>query len=160
MPEIYILRGPVQSGKTSRLEQWAVGKVNIYGLLAPIMEGKRYLKNIYTGEMRLLEADNPITNRPITRIGKFAFYEDTFEWGRRVLTGNIPQADSWMIIDEIGPLELQGRGLEPAVSSILGNAGDLVIVVLVVREKLFNDVLQYYAFDEGNISVFNFEETQ
>jgi len=52
------------------------------------------------------------------------------------------------VIDEIGPLELRGEGLEPAVSAVLAAesaAGALVAnLVLVVREGLVDRVIEHY----------------
>jgi len=158
MPDIYILSGPVRSGKTTWLKQWNTDRANVCGLLAPVINGKRYIKNIRSGEMRLLEAEHAETGRPLIYIGKFSFFEDTFEWGRHILYECLPANNVWIVIDEIGPLELQGKGLEPAVSYVLGNAGSRARVILVIRHKLLDAVLQHYGFNKENISFFNFEE--
>ena len=157
MPNIYILSGPVQSGKTSRLQTWAAGHKNVRGILAPVIDGKRYLQDISNAERRLLEIDGNGNESDVLRIGKYVFLEKTFSWARNVLTASLHHPAKWIVIDEIGPLELQGKGLEPAVRTILRNVSNKVNVLWVVRQKLLTEVLQHYGLSEKSIVHFTFE---
>ncbi len=157
MPDIYILSAPVQSGKTSRLLNWVKARNDVSGILAPIVDGKRYLQSIHSGELRLLEADKHNISSKIVKIGSHVFYEDTFAWGRYVLTSSLHHPAKWLIIDEIGPLELQGKGLEPAVHTVLRNVPAAVNVVLVIRFKMLQNVLQHYGLNPENTIPFNFK---
>lgn len=62
-------------------------------------------------------------------------------------SGNMP----WVVLDEIGPLELRGEGLEPAVRPLveaaLASGGNLMRVVLVVRERLLEQVIGAYRLE-------------
>ena len=53
------------------------------------------------------------------------------------------------MIDEIGPLELNGDGLEPVISEIVNWLDTFEgKLVLVVRDKLINDVIKKYKLEE------------
>ncbi|HGY56865.1 MAG TPA: hypothetical protein ENK44_14250 [Caldithrix abyssi] len=159
MAKIYILSGAVHSGKTTRLLNWANQRKDVYGVLAPIIEERRFLLNIHTKESRLLEAPPKALEEKLVHIGKYSFFKATFRWGRQVLEQTPAQKAAWLVIDEIGPLELAGLGLEPAVHAVLKNMPDSVNVMLVVREKLLNTVLEYYGLKMDSINMFDFDES-
>ncbi len=159
MAKIYILSGAVHSGKTTRLLNWANQRKDVYGVLAPIIEERRFLLNIHTKESRLLEAPPKAPEKKLVHISKYSFFEATFRWGRQVLEQTPAQKTAWLVIDEIGPLELAGQGLEPAVRAVLENLPDSVNIVLVVREKLLNTVLEYYGLKMDSINMFDFYES-
>jgi nucleoside-triphosphatase len=51
---------------------------------------------------------------------------------------------NWLVIDEIGPLELRGEGLHPAFNLIFDKINPPHQIVLVVREHLLSAVFDYY----------------
>jgi nucleoside-triphosphatase THEP1 len=56
----------------------------------------------------------------------------------------------WLIIDEIGPIELRGEGLEPQVSQILKEYPRTRKnrLILVIRDQLLEKVLEHYNLSE------------
>jgi len=51
----------------------------------------------------------------------------------------------WLVIDEIGPLELEGSGLEPAISEILKDRDSFNGEILcVVRDSIMERFLEHY----------------
>ena len=56
-PKIYIYSGKVHSGKTTNILEWTKTKKSIDGILAPVIDSKRYLYRIKSKEYHLLEAD-------------------------------------------------------------------------------------------------------
>ena len=52
----------------------------------------------------------------------------------------------WLVIDEIGPLELRGGGLEPMVGKILNEYKRTKNnrLIIVVRENLLEKVIEHY----------------
>jgi nucleoside-triphosphatase THEP1 len=82
----------------------------------------------------------------LVRIGKFVFLESTFNWGREQLQLSINNPSKYLVIDEIGPLELSGQGLEPVVTEIIQNREQFVKknLILVVRENLLDQVISHY----------------
>lgn len=158
-PNWYILSGTVHSGKTSRLLRWIEGRSGICGILAPVIEGKRHLMRVDTQEARRVELlDTETGYQPEWRIGKYVFSKDVFLWGQQVLEQGCRDETEWMIIDEIGLLELDGKGLEPAVTNILKRQAPILPgkIILVVRESLRLKVVQHYNLE--SISDFEFCE--
>lgn len=142
-PGVYVLSGPVQTGKTTRLQGWCASqqKTAVGGVLAPVINGTRHICDAETGECRDLE--HVPTDATSQRVGRFAFNEEVFLWAHSCIRASLESDRSWIILDEIGPLELRGRGLEPAVKTALQSA-DRHAVVLVVRDYLVAPVIAHY----------------
>ncbi|MCD4693120.1 MAG: nucleoside-triphosphatase [Calditrichales bacterium] len=156
MNQIYILSGPIKSGKTTRLTRWAASQKRVDGILAPVIEGKRYLVHIASGQKYLLESDKDIQGNNILKIGKYVFLKSVFQWAREILINCRDKKLDWLIIDEIGRLELKGQGLEPAVSALLsqGFPNADTKILLVIREQLFETVLKYYNIEAKSVKSF------
>jgi nucleoside-triphosphatase THEP1 len=155
MSSVHLLTGEIKSGKTTRLQKWAVNN-NTDGILAPVIDGKRHLTRIKSGETKLLEyvgEDNAIE---LTKIGNYNFLASVFEWGRNEMYDAYLKRPEWLIIDEIGPLELRGEGMEPVVSKILNeNISTGINVVLVVRKSLLETVIEHYGLRAKGFEYFN-----
>lgn len=145
MSNIYILTGEIKSGKTTRLEKWIAENPDSDGILAPCINGKRYLKRIKNGETKLLEYEGDDPEIELTKICNYNFLKSVFDWGHNELYNAFLQKPGWLIIDEIGPLELRGEALEPIVSKILNeqNSGNTNIV-LVIRKTLVEKVIEHF----------------
>ena len=143
---VHLYSGPIQSGKTTRISNWLKNQPEADGILAPILHGKRYLQRIITGDSRCLQApQNPVDT---LAVGRFLFSRAIFKWGREQLY-NIKPLTPWLIIDEIGKLELQGEGLEPAVSFLL-DSKPAENIILVVRNSLLEQVIDHYELNRQN----------
>lgn len=142
MKNLFILTGPVHTGKTSRLMHWATRKKNIDGIFQPVIDGKRFIYHIASRILRLLETD---AKGEVTMIGKFKFSNQTFDWAKNILDDCMNKELEWLVIDEIGPLELEGKGLEPAVSKII-NQVDMLNgnVLCVVRDSILEKFVKHY----------------
>ena len=146
-PKIFILSGPIQSGKTSRLFKWCEGRNDVSGILTPDLHGKRYFMDITTKELFLMEAGENEEN--ILSVGKYKFSKAAFERASQILSNAINKNSGWIIIDEVGPLELKGEGFSEVIKLFL-IPSDLNII-LVVRENLFDTVLQYFNIKEYSL---------
>jgi len=157
MKEIFIISGPVHSGKTTRLLSWLKNKNNLYGILSPVIEGKRYLLDINSNEKRMLEVAGNEDKKDIIAVGKYKFYKSVFEWGCEIIANSIEENPEWIVIDEVGPLELQGEGLAKAVNKVFSHQNILVRtnLVLLVRDYLQTDLLNHYNLTEKDIIYFN-----
>jgi nucleoside-triphosphatase THEP1 len=155
MAQIYIYSGPTHSGKTSRLETW-IGKIqSIDGILMPTIDNKRYIKYIHTGEVELLETD---TNNPdlVQRIGNYRFENEVFQKAQNYLLDLIHKRLEWIIIDEVGFLELDGQGFEPAVSKVIQEVETKqnINLLLVIRDYLKDQILDFYKLDKELVKDF------
>jgi len=67
---IYLLTGPIRSGKTTALMQWASSLKDVSGILTPDLNGKRQFLNLANSEYFHMEA---IDGEAEITIGRFAF---------------------------------------------------------------------------------------
>lgn len=149
MKKIYILSRPKQSGKTTRLMKWFADKKNIDGIFQPVVEGKRFIYHILSKTLKLLEAHEQVSSEKIIAVGKFQFNKDVFEWAQTVLSGTLNNKLDWLIVDEVGPLELEGKGLEPVITKIINERESFPGKILfVVRENLLRDFLVHYKIED------------
>lgn len=152
MTEVYIFSRPIRSGKTGALLEWTQkqSQGSVAGILAPDSGGQRWLLDISTNEKRLLTADSETDKERIVEIGRYRFNQTAFHWAHRVLRSGFEQVPQWLVFDEIGYLELQGQGLEPAVRRILNWNKRIGATKLlwVVRDELVQDVVEYYGLSE------------
>jgi len=145
MKNIQILTGPVHSGKTTKLMQWASTQNNIDGIFQPVIDGKRFIYHISSRMLKILETTETQLEEELIIIGKYKFRKSVFAWVQNILLDCLDKKLDWLIIDEIGPLELEGKGLEPAVSKIFkqidkqnGN------VLCVVRDSILEEFINHY----------------
>lgn len=149
MKKIYILSRPKQSGKTTRLMKWFADKKNIDGIFQPVVEEKRFIYHIASKSLKLLEANEQTPSGKIVSIGKYQFNKDVFEWAQTVLSIALNNKLDWLIVDEVGPLELDGKGLEPVITKIINERECFPGKILfVVRENLLRDFLVHYKIED------------
>lgn len=171
-PRIVVLTGPIRSGKTTRLAAWvrarAAAGESVAGILAPATDEERRLCSIATGECRVLTAGPGVPDSRLVAIGPHRFDGAVFDWARGVIaeaaTGSAAAggegaagsagaaAPGWLVVDEVGPLELGGSGLDPAVRAAAG-AGASARLLLVVRERLVERVLDHYGLPASAVRV-------
>jgi nucleoside-triphosphatase THEP1 len=146
IPRIFILSGAQGTGKTSllatlvpamRKEGMVVG-----GICAPVvhLQGKRVgydIEDIRTGVRSPLCRLAGVTLLP--DVGRFRFLPDGFSAGRRALEIDPAHAPDVLIIDEVGPLELDGKGWADSLETTLPSFPG--VIILVVRSELVPQVL-------------------
>jgi nucleoside-triphosphatase THEP1 len=155
MSHIFIFSGPIHSGKTTWLENWIKNAPTVDGILAPVINGRRHLKYILSGEIYLLETDSP-NPESYLQIGNYKFLNSEFQKAKKYLLNLINNPPNRIIVDEIGFLELDGQGYEPAVSQLINNldANSNVNIILVVRDTLKAKVIDYFKLDVNSIRDF------
>jgi len=160
MKSIFIISGPVHSGKTTGLLSWLQNKFNLYGILSPVIDGKRYLLDINSNEKRILEVFGSEDQKDVIPIGKYTFAKSVFEWGCDVIANSIEENPEWIVVDEVGPLELQGDGLAKAVDKVFAHQNILIRtnLVLLVRDYLMTDFLDHYNLTEKDINILNVDD--
>ena len=109
------------------------------GVLTPVLldedgfPATRHALMVSDGQQRLLARADGDLGGPSTR--RYSFDADVLSWVIGKLRGAISQGCDLLIVDEIGPLELeQGRGLAPLLSDL--SAQRLPPLLLVVRPEL------------------------
>lgn len=149
MKRIYILSGSIQSGKTTRLIKWINGKQKVDGILQPVINGKRFLQLISSGESRQLEISGKVTAENEVEVGKYKFDKNVFSWAQEKLLYAYKEDLDWLVIDEFGKLELKGNGLKPAISQILSEEREnsKANIIIVIRDYLVNEFISNYKSD-------------
>lgn len=142
MKTVYVLTGEIRSGKTTSLMKWAGTQKNIGGIFQPVIEEKRFIYNIRFRTLKPLETDE---KENVTSIGRYNFSNQTFAWSQDILIACLDKELEWIVIDEIGPLELSGKGLEPVFSKILNVRENFSAKILcVVREEILEKFIDHY----------------
>ncbi|MGG9961228.1 nucleoside-triphosphatase [Ferruginibacter sp. SUN106] len=147
--KIIILTGDIQTGKTTLLQQFCLQQNNIAGILTPVVNGKRMFYDISGKEFFEMEAQG---DEEQLTIGKYLFSTAAFTKANHILLAT-GKGVEYLIIDEIGPLELRKQqGLYQSFKEILSAAFNYALIV-VVRQSLVDEVIA--VFDLGTPVVFN-----
>jgi len=130
-PDIFLVTGNVGEGKTAFLRRLALllkeKEITPAGFLAEgVVEGnekKGYrLRDLTSGETRPFGEVRKRKGRIHT--GRFTFNRDAFRWGEHLLWGAVTgDGRTVIIIDEVGPLELKGKGWAGALERLLRESG-------------------------------------
>ena len=144
-PKIYLLTGAVQTGKTTSLMQWCKGKKNVSGILAPVINAKRMFLDIGSEEVFAMEADEAEID--VLKVGRFAFSASAFEKAKNIIAES--KNCNYLVIDEVGPLELREEGLFTAIQQVLQNQASHI--VLVIREGLIDKVTAFFHIKNATI---------
>jgi len=152
---IYILTGPVQSGKTTRIANWAMEKNDVFGILSPVIKGKRMFTDVHTKEIFEMEANPGETE--ILMIGKCKFSKVRFSKTIDIIRNGMNKKNGWLVVDEIGPLELRGEGFSEILKEILHSASNQQKILLVIRETILEAVIQYYGLRQYQCVVIDTE---
>lgn len=145
-PHIFILTGNPGSGKTSYLNQLLVllrkRNISITGFLAPVssagLQIQSYeIQNIETSE-RL-----PLAARKETpgwiKVGHLFFNPEAIIEGNRILSNPGISGYDLIVVDEIGPFELNDRVWADSVSGLLFLSD--ATMIWVVRKNLVQEVI-------------------
>lgn len=147
---IFILTGPIGSGKTTMLEKWIKGRSDVSGILMPVLDGIRHIYSIHSGKLVPVEIRGDESPEEIVRIGKFNFSKKIFNWGIDEILKGLRESNT-IIVDEIGPLELTGEGFFPALNKVLDKFAEKEEkkkLILVIREGLVEKVINYFQISE------------
>ena len=140
--------GEKHSGKTTSAANLARAArdegFNVAGLLAPSL----YCNGRLTGfdALDLGNEKRTALARRQTNPGKsgpFALVTDGLKLGNAALSAEATKSADLIIVDEFGPLELNGHGWRKNVDSLLASSD--AVILLVVRRQLADEVRRLYA---------------
>lgn len=156
--KLMILTAPIRSGKSTKLYNHFKDRKNTAGIISLLIDDKKYLYSIRTKEKKILELDITEDDKNnIVKVGKYIFNKNVFQWGQIILADDLIENPDLIVIDEIGHLELSGNGLAPTAFQIINSAlaGNQKVLV-VVRDKLLKEFLDYIKLKEENTYFFHF----
>jgi len=153
---IRIVSGPIDSGKTTRMQRrYAACRPNTAaGFISPkIYIGDRFqgyqicsLADGRTAPLALLQEEYTGQFVPAFQFDRFIFAQAGFELGVSIIEDLLAAGFRGEIfIDEIGPLELSGRGFAATLTRVLRTGNDLTICV---RESCLEEVLAKFGIKE------------
>lgn len=150
---IYILSRPVRTGKTTELDDWIRHARSVAGVMMPDVDGTRKLAEIISGDLYEFEVREP--GEGVVTVGQYHFKEEIFQKGREILLGKHKVPIEWVVVDEVGPLEIRGGGgFEPAVSELINDykAGSRKgKLLLVVRDTVLKKMQEHYGLEEAMV---------
>ena len=145
---IFLFSRPVRSGKTSELQRWCDTQKNVTGILMPDVNGKRMLQDIGSGMLFEMECDDPPNSeKPLLQVGRYYFYASAFTKANSSLLETLSALPQWLVIDEVGKLELDKKGFYPAVKQLVEryrNTRSGSNLLMVVREGLYEEVARFF----------------
>jgi nucleoside-triphosphatase len=149
---LFILSGPIDSGKTSALIQLVTQLRNSGTTVGGILTPKMYHNSEFIGydiELIRQELRLPLARlqpEPETfTLGRFYFFQSTFH---SLLTELGTPLPSIFILDEIGPIELNGGGFAPALPAVLNLPAT---VLLTIREQCLTEAIAHFDLQAAEI---------
>lgn len=161
-PEVIIITGERHEGKTTFTKNLVKDLIarskSVGGFLAPgTFENNRRasfnLLSLETGE------EKPLCSIHFSegeQAGPFRFHPAGQQFGRYLLQPSRIKGMEFVVVDEIGPLELKGQGWAEAVDQLM--AMQNITIVLIVRKSLVEAVREkWYAHD---VKVYDIRERE
>lgn len=153
MKKIHIITGNIRAGKTTFLKKYISKRKSVEGILQPTVGEIRFFEDIKSKEQKKITAIQDSAES--FRIGKFIFNLGAFTWAKEKLSEALSGDSEIIVIDEYGPLEFKGEGLEPIVSQIIFSIKNFVSrrIIIVIREPLLKDFLTKYGLKYEDIEI-------
>jgi nucleoside-triphosphatase THEP1 len=156
---IFVLTGPIHSGKTTLLErvvhEFRKSKVKVDGFLSKALREGQEVTGYDLFDLRegssipLLRTTG---EKEWQRVGSYFFLPSGLDKAKRIILRS-KNADLF-VVDEIGPLELSGKGFWPALKQAL--FPPQAAYLIVVREKILEEFLGI--LERGQTVVFDIRD--
>lgn len=121
----------------------------------PDINGSRKILNLHTKDIFDIECtDAENTKEPLTSVGKFHFYTSAFEKANLIVSTALKQKPHWLVIDEAGKLELNGKGFYTAITKAVesynskNSSGKLLIIA---RDSLCAEVIAFFKLKDYKV---------
>lgn len=153
MARIIVYSEAVHTGKTTRLGQYAKDRNQVYGFLNPDINGVRHLLHLSTQTLMPLDLPED-TALPFIPVGKYRLSEAALNAARGWLAEMPDLPHSLFIVDEVGKLEMENRGLEPELGDCIArfkNRKDGATLILVIRDYLLEAAVKKYDLKDAMI---------
>jgi nucleoside-triphosphatase THEP1 len=145
--KLILWMGEKHSGKTTRVaglvETSRAEGFDVAGVLAPSVYQNGKLLGFDVLDLRN-EVRAPLVRRNIhgSKTVRFTFLAEGLELGNTALSAANAGSAGLIIVDEFGPLELDGQGWRKNVDSLVDTSNALIVIV--VRQELADRVQQLY----------------
>lgn len=155
--KIIIITGEVNSGKTARVEKVVALLNRLQGRTAGVYSKGVFRKekkvgytivSVESGQSSGFATDTQ-TDKYTLRQGRYWFDESVFEVYNQKLIEK--QNSDYILIDEIGPLELKDKGFHIALKHLLQHHQKKLI--LIIRSRLIEKVLNKYGLKKEDVEI-------
>jgi nucleoside-triphosphatase THEP1 len=143
---VFIVTSPIQSGKTTSLVNWSEKRNDVYGILTPEVDGKRMFMDAHTRQLFLMEAKEGETE--LLSVGRFVFSKTNFEKAIQIIRDGMDK-EGWLLIDEIGPMELRGEGFSEVLKDVLATRQYKILIVVRDKDNMVEKVKEYFNITEA-----------
>lgn len=153
---IFVLTGPVQGGKTTLVSEKIIllreKGVKVMGFLCPgsFSEGKRSafsLVDLETG--RQVPMGDSIEQKGWVKFRRFFFNPEAFSQGELWIKNCLQRDPDLLVIDEVGPMELEGNGWSKSLDNLAQNSS--VTQLWIVRQQILSEVTEKWKIPEDQI---------
>lgn len=147
--QLWLLSGPIQTGKSEVLRRWAQ-KREVGGWLTPTVKGRKVLFDLREQSWHPFELDDP-TPESIP-VGRYHLSASAFAKCRAIASREVVSpSPPWLVVDEIGKLELRRLGHFEAVQHLITHYEG--VMVWVVRESLLPAVLDFWELEREEVRI-------
>ena len=87
-------------------------------------------------------------------VGKFSFDVISFLKAMSIVRDALNYKHGWLILDEIGPLELKKEGFYKVVNEIIVSPTSLNIL-FVIRDTILHKAIDFFHMDSRNVHIIN-----
>lgn len=138
---ILIYSNAIHSGKTQNIFAWCVRQANAAGILMPVVNNKRCFYNVASRKYFLAE-NECLSQAETWKIGKYNFSRRAFNVANQVIEQGIRENYDYVVIDELGFLELDKKGFYRSWQLALlaiENQQFTNQLILVIRDNLLSN---------------------
>ena len=143
---IYILSDHIETGKTNALLKWSEGRKDTFGILTPRNENNnRYILDVHTKDSFKMQTD--LATADTISVGRYYFLKFAFKIGNSILKKALKNKKSgYIIIDELGKLELQSDGFHEAATLAIKTTinNNALHLILIIRTTLLPEIIEKY----------------
>jgi nucleoside-triphosphatase THEP1 len=157
MKKIHIVTGSIRAGKTTFLKKYIQGLKSVTGILQPTVGNIRFFEDIKSNEQKTITAT--VNSLETFKIGKFIFDLSAFDWAKDKLSEALLGDSEVIVIDEYGPLEFKGEGLEQIVTNIIIRIKNIEgrKIIIVIREQLLEEFLKKFNLNYNDVEITKIE---
>ncbi len=158
---VFILTGGINQGKTSLTRQ-VIERLQKEGLtvrgfvsLGNTNDSNRNaykVKDIQSGEEEQLCSSEP--DKTKLHVGRYYFDKKGIEKGCSIITDSITKPIDLLVIDELGPMEMNDRGWAPAIENAI--EANCCAQFWIIRKRLVKPFMRKW--NVGDITLFDLEE--
>ncbi|MEI9809241.1 MAG: nucleoside-triphosphatase [Bacteroidota bacterium] len=121
---------------------------DVFGILTPVVDGRRMFMNVQARQLFDMEAE--AGEREVLSVGKFVFSKKKFDKAIQIIRDAIHR-EGWLVIDEIGPMELRGEGFCGVLKEVLASGNEKQKILLVIREGLVDKTKEFFQIKDAVI---------